>query len=129
MNFFDFFFPEQAQAEHLRKLAALSQVQTLELNRQRVQSVHQQRLESRQTRTLEQRIAQLEEDLGQAALTIEALLELLEQSGTLTRTELETRARQIDANDGVIDGRITPPSPPTPEPPVPKRQWPGVKRP
>jgi chromosome condensin MukBEF ATPase and DNA-binding subunit MukB len=123
MSFFDFFFPEQAQASHLRRLAEQGQFQTTAVHRQRLQEAQQRRQELSRTQSLEQRIAQLEQDLGQAGLAIEALLELLEQSGVVTREALAARIQEIDSRDGVVDGRMTPPQP---EPFTPARQWPGT---
>ena len=126
MSFFDFFFPEQAQASHLRSLAEQGQSQSTSLHRQRLQLVQQQRQESSRTLGLEQRIAELERDLGQAGLAIEALLELLEQSGVVTRDALAIRTQEIDARDGVRDGSMTPlPAGPF----TPGRQWPGTAQP
>jgi hypothetical protein len=122
MSFFDFFFPEQAQASHLRRLAEQGHAHSTALHRQRLQAVQQQRQEESRTRSLEQKVAQLEQDLGHAALTIEALLELLEQSGAVTREALAARIREVDARDGVADGRLTPPAP---EPFAATRPWPG----
>ena len=123
MSFFDFFFPEQAQASHLRSLAEQGRSQATASHRQRFHEAQQRRQATSQTRTLEQRIAQLEQDLGQAGLAIEALLELLEQSGAVTREALAARTREIDARDGIADGRMTSPQPETF---TPKRQWPST---
>ncbi len=125
MSFFDFFFPEQAQASHLRTLAEQGQSQATALHRQRYQETHQRRLEASLTKSLEQRIEQLEQDLGQAGLAIEALLELLEQSKFVSREELASRIREVDARDGVVDGFT---APPPPEPFIPSRQWPDATR-
>ena len=122
MSFFDFFFPEQAQASHLRAIAEQGQSQVTAFHRQRYQQAQLQREELSRTRTQEQRIAQLEQDLSHAGLAIEALLELLEQSGVVTREALAVRTEEIDLRDGVVDGRITPPKPETF---APKRHWPG----
>jgi hypothetical protein len=86
MSFFDFIFPEQAQASHLRRLANQGQEQSTYQHRERLAVVHSQRLESSRTNSLEQRIERLEKELGEAGLVVEALLELLEQSGTITRS-------------------------------------------
>lgn len=122
MSFFDFFFPEQAQAAHLRKLAEQGRSQSDALHRQRVREAQERRAQLAEARGLEQRIVQLEQDLGQAGLVIEALLEILESSGTLTREALADRIHEIDARDGVVDGRITPAPP---EPFKPRNPWPG----
>jgi hypothetical protein len=122
MSLFDFFFPEQAQASHLRTLAEQGQAQSLARHRQRLTEVQSGRAEVARTRNLEQRIEQLERDIGQAGLAIEALLELLEQSGAVSREALAARLQEIDGRDGAADGRLTPPNP---DPFTPKRQWPG----
>jgi len=122
MSLFDFFFPEQAQASHLRSLAEQGEAQSLARHRERLAAVQSGRAEAARTRSLEQRIEQLERDLGQAGLAIEALLELLEQTGAVSREALAARIQQIDGRDGVADGRLTPPNP---DPFKPKRQWPG----
>jgi hypothetical protein len=126
MSFFDFFFPEQAQASHLRRLADQGEAKSSSIHKQRVQALQLQRQESARTKSLEQRIMQLEQDLGQAGLAIEALLELLEQSGVLTREALAARTQEIDARDGVEDGRLTSPRA---EPFTPNRRWPGDGQP
>ena len=69
-------------------------------------------------------MAQLERDVGQAGLVIEALLELLEETKTITRQSVADRTKDIDARDGTVDGRHTPPKK---EPFVPKRKWPGPR--
>ena len=49
----------------------------------------------------------LEHDLGQAGLAIEALLQLLQATGTVKRENVAELAVAIDAVDGISDGRIT----------------------
>jgi hypothetical protein len=121
MSFFDFIFPQEAQAAHLRQIA---QVQTLQFQRQRLQELQKHRAEMAQNGQLEARIEEIECDVGQIALAFEALLELLEESGALTREKLSSRVREIDARDGVADGKL---SPPKKEPFVPKRRWQGPR--
>jgi hypothetical protein len=122
MSFFDFFFPEQAQASHLRKLVAQNHLQALNAHKQRMSGHQALREESARTRNIEQRVANLEKEVGQAGLLIEALLEMLEETGAFTRDDLEKRVREIDIKDGVADGRMTPPKPPNF---TPTRSWPG----
>ena len=124
MDFLDFFFPEQAQASHLHQLAATSQQQALALHRERFKQQKQRREEDSRVADMEQRIVQLERDVGQAGLVIEALLELLEESKTLDRQLVAERTAEIDARDGTVDGRHTPPQK---EPFSPKRKWPGPR--
>ncbi len=126
MSLFDFFFPNLARAQRIRDLTSQGQAQSLALQRQRLDHVRAARAAAVKTRTLEQRVAHLELELGQAGLAIEALLELLEEKGTLTREAFAARLQEIDLRDGVADGRVTPSAPePAASPVVPKRPWPG----
>ncbi|WP_395738191.1 hypothetical protein [Prosthecobacter sp.] len=124
MDFLDLFFPQQAQASHLRDLAEASQRQNAAFQRERFRQQRQQREEDSRVAEVEQRIAQLERDIGQAGLVIEALLELLEESQTLNRQLVAERTTAIDARDGTVDGRRTPPKK---EPWSPRRKWPGPR--
>jgi hypothetical protein len=81
----------------------------------------EKRIESSRTKSQEQRIEQLERELSQAGLTIEALVQLLENAKVITREELGNTIHEIDASDGVIDGKITPPEQQLFQP---KRTWP-----
>ncbi|MDB6069035.1 MAG: hypothetical protein JWL81_206 [Verrucomicrobiales bacterium] len=127
MSLFDFFFPEQAQASHLRTIAEQGRAQSGSAadHRERFQAALQRRKNITVMSSQEERIAKLEKELGQAALAIEALTELLEQSGVLTREALATRLFEIDAGDGVVDGRVTPPDSQE-KPFTPSRSWPGT---
>ena len=109
MNFLDLFFPQQAQAEHLRDIAEATQHQAITLHRERFQREKQRREDDSRIADMEQRMAQLERDVGQAGLVIEALLELLEESKTLNRQLPAARAAEIDTRDGKLDHRHTPP--------------------
>lgn len=122
MSFFDFIFPELAQASHLRRLADQAQEQSAFQHRERLAVVQKDRLESTRTKSLEQRIERLERELGEAGLVVEALIELLEQAGVVSRSELAGRTADIDSRDGVVDGRITPPEV---KPFEAKRPWPN----
>lgn len=100
MSLFDFFFPEEAQASHLRRIADT----TAQTNsRARFDRVRQAQASS----SANKRIAELESEVGQLTILVEALLEKLEEKGDLTRIELSQKIGEIDARDGVIDGRIT----------------------
>ena len=122
MSFFDFFFPEQAQASHLRAIASQGEQSTFAAHRERIRSAQQRRLEAARERNSEKRIEQLEGDLAQAGLVIEALIELLDESGAVSRESLAQRVNKIDARDGLEDGRITPGAN---QPFEPTREWPG----
>lgn len=124
MSFFDFFFPKQAQAIHLRDLV---HDQRLSLHRQRIAEIQRHRAEASQTRAFEERIEELERDVGQAGLVIEALLELLEEKNGLDRETILNRVNEIDARDGQQDGKLSPPPPPPKVPFTPKRKWNGPR--
>lgn len=122
MRLLDFFFPEEAQAAHLRTLAEAGQQQAVALRAQQYAEEQQRRQAVRLNSKAEDRVAELESELAQSVLVIEALISLLEEKTLLTREELRQRAEQIDSADGVADGRITPDNR---KPFAPKRSWPG----
>ena len=116
MSLFDFFFPEWAEASHLRRIADNS-----DLQEQRNRVAHYRDRHARLAdRSARKRIEELERELGQSALVIEALIELLEESGSVERSAIATRVHELDARDGVVDGRITPEAK---RPFKPTRKW------
>jgi hypothetical protein len=119
MNFFDFMDQDWVMLQ--KQQALLSGCQTATT----LQLAKQRRADLAATRNLAERVTELERELGQAGLVIESLLQLLEESGTISREALTTRVQRLDAADGVVGGRITPPSPPVLAPPV---LPPGVRR-
>ncbi|MEK7952344.1 hypothetical protein [Luteolibacter soli] len=126
MSFFDFFFPEVAQASHLRRIADQQQSQAHQEGMQRFHDERERRWETSRNQVLEHRVEALERDLGQAGLVIEALLQMLESTGTVKREEIAARAIAIDAADGVTDGRVTPNSA---QPFLPRRTWEDAAKP
>ena len=54
------------------------------------------------------RIEELEHELGQLALVSRALLAMLKEQGTFDVAIFNAALDKIDAEDGVIDGRVTP---------------------
>jgi uncharacterized membrane protein len=95
MSLYDFFFPEQAQASHLRTLAS--------------QNRRNQRDQTLQTRSLEraeERIEALENDLGFVALALGSLMAKLDEKGVLTRQDVKDAMRTLDGADGVADGKL-----------------------
>jgi hypothetical protein len=97
MSLYDFFFPEQAQAAHLRKLAGEA-VRSRELD---TGSLEQQ------NRQLHERVARLEHELGALALVVAAILKRLDEKGHVTRNEVQETIRKLDLLDGVRDGKIS----------------------
>ena len=72
----------------------------------------------------EARIEQLENHVAELALICRSLVTALRENGTVNpETMMETMIR-IDAEDGVVDGKITPPEPP--EPPA-SEEWPKIR--
>ncbi len=122
MSLFDFLFPEQAQAMHLRQLANNNGQQIAMMRSQQYTEQLRQKQAVRLNTKAEDRVKELEIELAQSVLVIESMISLLEEKNLLTREELKQRTSQIDAADGVIDGRITSPEE---KPFVPKRDWPG----
>ncbi len=100
MSLFDFFFPEQAQAMHLREIAeqgAMNQARTTRPwldPAQRAMKEHGQRLEY------------AEEDIATVALVCESLIRLGERKGLFTREELFAVMKEVDAEDGRKDGKF-----------------------
>ncbi len=95
MSFYDFFFPEQAQATHLRSIASRSR--------------RERRRESSgasATRSLEKRVEELEGNLGFVSLLLGSLLAQLDEQGHISRAELREMIREIDGDDGEQDGRL-----------------------
>jgi hypothetical protein len=95
MSLFEFFFPEQAQAAQLRRLAD-----------QHRASRSAERSTRADVTLLEKRVADLEHDLGFAALLLGSLLDQLDKKGTLLRSDLAAAMHELDSIDGVADGRL-----------------------
>ena len=92
MDLFDFFFPEQAQADHLRSISrTLGQKRSLG-----------ERLASGQHK----RLAENEEDMGFLALILFSLLHKLIDKGVITREELFDHLKDVDGMDGIEDGKL-----------------------
>lgn len=92
MSLFDFFFPEQAQATHLRSLA----------NAQRTSSRRSRRTES----ATDRRIDALEDDLGYVALVLGSLLQQIDDKGVVNRDDVKATIKELDGVDGVTDGKL-----------------------
>jgi len=92
MSLYDFFFPEQAQASHLRRIA---EQQGFAATRHRRVSVN-----------LEARVRALENDLGYVTLVLSSVLDKLDTKGVVTRQDLKEAMAVLDAIDGVQDGKL-----------------------
>ena len=114
MGLYEIFFPEQAQAEHLRNIASAMQ--------------RQQRAGKRTSAPPE-----LEEDVGALSLVLLGLVGTLVEKGVITREELLEHFRRVDTLDGAADGQVSldalraalgfpPPDPGPPPAPVPRKR-------
>jgi hypothetical protein len=83
-----------------------------------------------QVQDLQQRIEELEDQVGELALLCRSLLTVLREDGTVQPERFQEVMHRMDAEDGVVDGKITPEKPASDEPQVaPKIQtWPKNKR-
>ena len=108
MSLFDFFFPEQAQASHLRQLSESNSLANTQarLARARTREV---------TEASAKRVEALEGEVAELTIIVEALLEKLSEDGSVTRADLARKVAEIDSRDGVIDGKITKHEPPAEE--------------
>ena len=101
MKLFDFFFPEQAQAAHLRKL---SESQSFAQRRH----LSDENTRARRHAEIDRRVESLEQDVGFLTLMLEAVVRKTEEKGVLTRDDLKNLMRSIDAEDGRTDGQYRP---------------------
>ena len=95
MSLFDWFFPEQAQASHLRRLTEQNSAQR-----------RQNRRDNAAVRGMEKRIEDLEQDLGFVSLVLASVMAKLDEKGTLSRADVKSAMKDIDEIDGVADGRL-----------------------
>ena len=65
---------------------------------------------------LAKRIEVLEDQVGELALLCRSLLTVLREDGTVLPERLQAVMRQIDAEDGLVDGKVTPAGPPPDDP-------------
>jgi hypothetical protein len=95
MSIFDFMFPDQAAASHLRRMAdRQARTDRLNLMRQNEQSM------------LEERINELDCDVGVLALVLASLLETANEKGTISREEIKEKIEELDILDGFRDGKL-----------------------
>lgn len=73
------------------------------------QQVREAREESaNDLRSILSAIDQLEVDVGRALLKVQAIVDVLEQKGLVTTEELASKAHELDALDGEMDGILHP---------------------
>ena len=100
MSLYDFFFPQQATAQHLRSIVQHNQFSNA------VNRVNQARA-IRKGQVSKERVEELEDEIAQLTIVMEALLEVLGDSNAITMEMVARKISEIDARDGVIDCRIT----------------------
>ena len=76
------------------------------MKRQREIERHRSRSDAQNRERLEQQIDSLEDEIGRLSLLTHALTEACLNSGTITREQLQELIKNIDASDGVIDGKL-----------------------
>jgi hypothetical protein len=100
--FFDFAFPEQAQAHQLRRLA--NKVQSGHALPGEAQDVPATPSES--LAAIEARVAELERDLRFVSLVLGGIVATCETRGSITRAEVAAAMRELDAADQADDGSL-----------------------
>lgn len=103
MSFYDYFFPELAQASHLRRLADSQSMANMQTRIARART-------ERVALGTRDRVSELEEEVARLNLLLEGVLETLNDAGVMTLSSLRSKVAEIDARDGVIDGKVTKPS-------------------
>jgi hypothetical protein len=100
--FFDFAFPEQAQAHQLRRLA--NKVQSGHALPGEAEDVPATPSES--LAAIEARVAELERDLRFVSLVLGGIVATCETRGSITRAEVAAAMRELDAADQADDGSL-----------------------
>lgn len=100
MSLFDHFFPEVAQIEELRRIADSTSLAAHHSKLARAR-MDQEKLSTGR------RIQELENEVAQLTIVIEAMLEHFCDSGATSREQLAARIARIDLRDGIADGKIT----------------------
>ena len=97
MSLYDFFFPEQASASHLRRMA-----------NQQDRQARMNRVQEQSQSNIEERITELESDLGMVTLVLASLLEVANENGAVSRKDIKKIIDELDVLDGFRDGRLHP---------------------
>jgi hypothetical protein len=97
MGMYEFFFPEQAEANHLRSIA--SSMRT---------SARRSGKAGKRVSELEHRVGELEDDLDFLSLITLTLFGILNEKGLVDRRSLMDRINQVDMFDGRKDGKVSP---------------------
>ena len=103
MSFWDFFSPVPDAYSNRSDIENMKRV-----NRIRSSGTAQN---SRDLDDHSKRISQLEERLGEVELLCRSLHKILIENQSVASERLQQVMQEIDAEDGVLDGRVTPPVP------------------
>ena len=112
MDFWNFLFDSE-----YRQRADIESLKRMSIERKGARQRDRNRIKNQ-----EERIQQLEDQVGELALLCRSLLTVLREDGTVAPERFEQVLSQIDAEDGVIDGKITPGKPPQDPPAAPEIQ-------
>ena len=93
MDMYDFFFPEQAQASHLRRIAR-AQVSAARAPNRTLQQAEE--------------MAELRSDVQFLTLVIAAMLKRMNETQTMSMDDVQDLIDEIDGLDGVPDGGLAP---------------------
>lgn len=94
MDLFDFFFPEQAQATHLRAIAKRGSLASTDRHHRRDEKTDE--------------IQALKEDVNFLTLVLVALLRRFTETETASLADVQDLLEEIDGLDGVADGGLDP---------------------
>ena len=104
MNLFDFLFPQQAAASHLREIRE----QQRQANEAEMQPKHLDAVRDKATTdALKMRIDDLENDMGFVVLVLGSLLSAIEEKGVVTRADVERELNELDLIDGKRNGKMS----------------------
>jgi hypothetical protein len=109
-HLFDSEYHQRADIESLQKAARVHRMKRFD--------------DLKKIESQENRIMQLEDRVGELALLCRSLLTVLRENGTVNPDKMMEAMIRIDAEDGVVDGKLNPPEPP--EPPTPE-EWPKIR--
>jgi hypothetical protein len=99
MSLFDFMFPEQAQAMHLRELCSQ--------NKRSISSkIFEGKRNNDDIKYLKSENNQLRNDMGVMALTLASLMRAIEKKGLLTNDEIKAMITEVDLMDSIKDGKL-----------------------
>ncbi len=103
MSAFDFFFPEQAQASHLRSLVRQKQFEYSNDQRENKDLREELKYSAKV-------IQKISKELAETQLIVKSMMELIEEAGVCSSEQIWDKMREVDLRDGVEDGQITPAS-------------------